>query len=188
MQNLILISSVIIVTERLSISIDNKIKQKLDEMRRKKNKSSSEVVRDLINFGHELMKTDVDIESIQIWVDYLAKRQHMILDIEHWRVIFSEIEQIEDENFWKQMEEIGLSHAFQYKMKGLDNVDKILRYVEKANWYEIKEEGNGVYTLILNDLKIKKFVKIFLEKVFDGQGIKARIAEGFGKLIVCKRN
>jgi len=67
-------------------------------------------------------------------------------------------------------------------------VDKILRYVEKANWYEIKEEGNGVYTLILNDLKIKKFVKIFLEKVFEGQRINARINEGFGKLIVCKGN
>lgn len=174
------------MTERLSISIDNKTKQKLDEMRMKKNKSSSEVVRDLINFGYELMKTDVDMESIQIWIDYLAKRQHMILDIEHWRVIFSEIQLIEDENFWRQMEEIGLSHAFQYKMKGLDDVDKILRYVEKANWYEIKEEGDGVYTLILNDLKIKKFVKVFLEKVFEGQRINARIKEGFGKLIVYK--
>jgi predicted transcriptional regulator len=174
------------VTERLSISIDNKTKQKLDEIRRKKNKSSSEIVRDLINFGYELMKAEVDVDSIKIWIDYLAKRQHMILDIEHWRVIFSEIEQIQDENFWKHMEEIGLSHAFQYKMKGLDNVDKILRYVEKANWYEIKEEGNGIYTLILNDLKIKKFVKVFLEKVFEGQKINARINEGFGKLIVYK--
>jgi hypothetical protein len=110
----------------------------------------------------------------------------MILDIEHWRVIFSEIEKIEDNNFWKHMEEIGLSHAFQYKMKGLDSIDKILRYVERANWYEIKEEGEGIYTLILNDLKIKKFVKLFLEKVFEGQRINAKINEGFGKLIVCK--
>jgi hypothetical protein len=174
------------VTERLSISVDNVTKKKLDEMKRKKNKSSSEIVRELINFGYELMKTDVDTESIQIWIDYLAKRQHMILDIEHWRVIFSEIEKIEDNNFWKHMEEIGLSHAFQYKMKGLDSIDKILRYVERANWYEIKEEGEGIYTLILNDLKIKKFVKLFLEKVFEGQRINAKINEGFGKLIVCK--
>ncbi len=172
------------VIERLSISMDSETKAKLEKIRQRKGKSVSETIRDIINFSYEIMKADVDLESVMIWIDYLAKRQHMILDIEHWRVIFSEIEKIDNKDFWKHMEEIGLSHAVQYKMKGLDTVDKILRYVEKANWYEIKDEGDGVYTLILNDLKIKKFVKVFLEKVFEGQGIKAEIREGFGKLIV----
>ena len=72
-------------------------------------------------------------------------------------------------------------------MKGLDTVEKILRYVEKANWYEIKDEGNGVYTLILNDLKIKRFVRTFLEKVFEGQKLRAEVNEGFGKLIVVEK-
>ncbi len=173
-----------VIVERLSISMDPETRAKLDEIKRKKGKSASETIRDLINFSYEIMKSDVDTESVMVWVDYLAKRQHMILDIEHWRVIFSEIEKVDSTEFWKHMEEIGLSHAMQYKMKGLDTVDKILRYVEKANWYEIKEEGDGVYTLILNDFKIKKFVRVFLEKVFEGQGIKAEIREGFGKLIV----
>ena len=70
------------------------------------------------------MKSDVDAESVTIWIDYLAKRQHMILDIEHWRVIFNEVENINNSEFWSKMEEIGLSHAFQYKMKGIDTVEK----------------------------------------------------------------
>ncbi len=170
--------------ERLSISMDSETKAKLEEIRRRKGKSISETIRDIIDFSYEIMKLDVDSEALTAWIDYLAKRQHMILDIEHWRVIFSEIEKIDNKEFWKQMEEIGLSHAMQYKMKGLDTVEKILRYVEKANWYEIKDEGGGVFTLILNDLKIKKFVKVFLEKVFEGQGLEVEIKEGFGKLIV----
>ena len=172
------------MVERLSISMDSETKSKLDEIKRRKGKSVSETIRDVINLSYEILKLDVDIESLTAWVDYLAKRQHMILDIEHWRVIFSELERIDNEDFWKKMEEIGLSHAIQYRMKGLNTVEGILKYVEKANWYEIKDEGSGVYTLILNDLKIKKFVRVFLEKVFEGQGLKADIKEGFGKLIV----
>ncbi len=172
------------MVERLSVSLDSEAKRKLEELRRKKGKNISELIRELIDLGHEVMKSDADIGSIRAWVDYLAKGQHMILDIEHWRVIFSEIEKVDNKEFWKQMEEIGLSHAIQYKVKGLDTVEKILKYVEKANWYEIKDEGNGVYTLILNDLKIKRFVRVFLENVFRGQGINAEIKEGFGKLII----
>ncbi len=175
------------MTERLSVSLDTKSKKKLEELKKMTGKSTSEVIRELINLGYDVYKLGVDSQSLEAWIDYLAKRQHMILDIEHWRVIFNEIEDSEDSEFWRQMEEIGLSHALQYKMKGLDTVEKILRYVEKANWYEIKDERDGVYTLILNDLKIKRFVKTFLEKVFEGQNLKAEIKEGFGKLIVVEK-
>ncbi len=172
------------MVERLSISLDKTSKEKLDKIVKNTGKNASQVIRDLIDFGYELLITGVDLEALRIWVDYLAKRQHMILDVEHWRVIFSEIEKINNADFWEQMEEIGLSHAVQYKLKGLDTVEKILNYVEKANWFEMKIEKEGVYTLILNDLKIKRFVKTFLENVFKGQRIKAEISEGFGKLIV----
>jgi len=172
------------MVERISISLDEKTRDKLKKIVEISKKNTSEVIRDLINLGYELAIYEVNLESLRAWIDYLAKRQHMILDIEHWRVIFSEIEKLNDENFWRQMEEIGLSHAKQYKLKGLDNVEKILKYVEKANWYEIKIENERTYTLVLNDLKIKRFVKTFLEKVFEGQGLKVRIEEGFGKLLV----
>ncbi|MEM1998383.1 MAG: ribbon-helix-helix protein, CopG family [Archaeoglobaceae archaeon] len=172
------------MVERLSISLDETTKEKLDRIVKQTGKTTSQVIRELIDFGYELSIIGVDVDTIRIWVDYLAKRQHMILDVEHWRVIFNEIESINNERFWEQMEEIGLSHAVQYKLKGLDTVEKILNYVEKANWYEMKIEKEGVYTLVLNDLKIKRFVKTFLENVFKGQRIKAEINEGFGKLIV----
>ncbi len=175
------------MVERLSISIDDESKEKLERLKDKTRKGTSELIRDLIDLGYEIYQSGVDTESLKAWIDYLAKRQHMILDIEHWRVIFNELERVDSNDFWKQMEEIGLSHALQYKMKGLDTVEKILRYVEKANWYEIKEEKRGIYTLILNDLKIKRFVKVFLEKVFEGQEIRAEVKEGFGKLIVVEK-
>ncbi|MDI3497175.1 ribbon-helix-helix protein, CopG family [Archaeoglobus sp.] len=148
------------MAERLSVSLDDKSKEKLEKMRKMTGKSTSELIRDLIDLGYDIYQLGVDTDSLEAWVDYLAKRQHMILDIEHWRVIFNEIEGVNNSEFWRQMEEIGLSHAVQYKMKGLDTVEKILRYVEKANWYEIKDEG---------------------------QNLKAEIKEGFGKLIVVEK-
>ena len=174
------------MVERVSISIDDEGRRKIEFLRRKMRVGTSELIRELINLGYLLIKeSEVDSETISIWIDYLSKKQHMILDIEHWRVIFSEIEKISsNEGFWEKMKEIGFSHAIQYKIKGLDTIEKVINYVEKANWYDVKKENEGVYTLILNDLAIKKFVKIFLEEVFKGQKLPARIEEGFGKLIV----
>lgn len=39
-----------------------------------------------------------------------------MLDIERWRD-FSEIDKIDNDKFWRKMEEIGDSHALQYKLK-----------------------------------------------------------------------
>ncbi|MEM4747763.1 MAG: ribbon-helix-helix protein, CopG family [Archaeoglobaceae archaeon] len=172
------------MVERLSISLDEESKEKINSLCLKTGKSASQIIREFIELGYEILNLGIDVETLKIWIDYLAKKQHIILDIEHWRVIFSEIEKVNSDEFWEKMEEIGLSHAMQYKLKGIDTVEKILSYVEKANWYEIKVEKKGIYTLVLNDLKVKKFVKTFLEKVFEGQKIKAEIKEGFGKLIV----
>ncbi|MEM4711895.1 MAG: ribbon-helix-helix protein, CopG family, partial [Archaeoglobaceae archaeon] len=121
------------MVERLSISLDETTKEKLDKMVKQSGKNVSQLIRELIDFGYELSIVGVDVDTLRAWVDYLAKRQHMILDVEHWRVIFSEIEKVNNTEFWEQMEEIGLSHAVQYKLKGLDTVEKILNYVEKAN-------------------------------------------------------
>jgi hypothetical protein len=177
--------------DRISISLDEESKRKLDFLRDKISDNTSEVIRGIIDFCFDVIRTmeKFDTESIKIWIDYLAEKQHMILDIEHWRVIFSEIEKCSrSDQFWEDMEKIGLSHAIQYKLKGLDNVEKILKYVERANWYGVKCEAKGVYTLILNDLAIKKFVKVFLEKVFQGQDLDVEIKEGFGKLIIVEKN
>ncbi|MDW7990235.1 MAG: ribbon-helix-helix protein, CopG family [Archaeoglobaceae archaeon] len=170
--------------ERLSVSLDKTTREKLEKLMKNSGKSASQIIREFIDLGYELLMLGVDSETIRIWVDYLAKRQHMILDVEHWRLIFSEIEKSKNDEFWSQMEEIGLSHAMQYKLKGLDTVERILRYVEKTNWYEMKVEREGIYTIVLNDLKIKRFVRTFLEKVFEGQKLRVEIKEGFGKLII----
>ena len=101
------------MTERLSVSLDNTSKQKLEKLKKMTGKSTSEIIRELINLGYDIYRLGVDSESLEAWMDYLAKRQHMILDIEHWRVIFNEIEDSDNSDFWRQMEEIGLSHALQ---------------------------------------------------------------------------
>ncbi len=42
------------MTERLSISLDNKSKEKLEKMKKITGKSTSELIRDLIELGYDI--------------------------------------------------------------------------------------------------------------------------------------
>ena len=87
--------------ERDSISLDKDTKQKSDLLKNVVTSNISELLRTLIDLGYSLALEmgKLDTETIKIWAEYLAEKQHMILDIEHWRVIFSEIEKCESKQF-----------------------------------------------------------------------------------------
>ena len=58
--------------------------------------------------------------------------------------------------------------------------------MEVGNWFRVKIDGEGSYTLILSTHTSQKFLKIFFENVFKAQRIPVRIYEGFGKLRLVK--
>jgi hypothetical protein len=49
------------------------------------------------------------LDHIQIYIDYLAKMEHVIVDIANWKSIFSEIGN-GSEKFWNEVYQIGVEH------------------------------------------------------------------------------
>lgn len=120
-------------------------------------------------------------EYIQAYVDYLAKMEHVILDIAHWKVIFSEIGEGSGE-FWGEIHRVGVEHLREYQDKGLRTVRQILEYVEKTNWYKLSIDSENNFTLILTVSEASKFVKTFFEGLFKNYSRKVEIIEELKKI------
>ena len=120
-------------------------------------------------------------EYIQAYVDYLAKMEHIIVDIAHWKVIFSEIDK-GSEKFWDEIRRIGEEHLKEYQDKELRTVRQILEYVEKTNWYRLSMDSENNFTLILAVSEASRFVKTFFEGLFKNYPRKVEIIEEFKKI------
>ena len=173
---------------RVSVALDRKTEEMLNILVRKKNTTVSEIIRRAINTYFELENatTKISPDVTKIYTDFLSDGEHCIVDIEHWTAMLDELNRKASDEFWKIMETIGYEHGIQYKNKGLRDVYDILRYMEVGNWFRVKIDGEGSYTLILSTHTSQKFLRIFLENVFKAQNIPVKIYEGFGKIRIVK--
>jgi len=174
------------VIERISISIDEETRKKL-EVLKKGNKNVSDICRKLIDIGFELQRFNFDLETIKLWLGFLADGC-VTLDTDHWRIILSEVDKDGDEFFWDKMAKVAFAHAVRYELKGLDTIYKILNYLSKANWFKMKIEDEGVYTLVFDDEPTKKFVAFFIEKVFEKQKLFYELDDCVYKVIIIDKS
>lgn len=129
----------------------------------------------------EEMQEKAPREYIKAYIDYLAKMEHVIVDIAHWKVIFSEIGE-GSEKFWNEIHTIGEEHLKEYQDKGLKTVKQMLEYVEKTNWYRLSVDSENSFTLILTVSEASKFVKIFFEGLFENYPRRVEFIEEFKKI------
>ena len=87
------------------------------------------------------------------------------------------------EEFWKIVGEIGRTHGIQFKIKGVNNIHDVLKYLELENLFRVKI-GEGYFTLVLTSRNGQKFVRIFLENVFKAMGIEVKLIEGLRKITI----
>ena len=120
-------------------------------------------------------------ENIVAYVDYLAKMEHVIVDIAHWKAIFSEIGD-GSEKFWDNVNRIGKEHLSEFHDKGLRDIESMLEYVENKNWYKLSKDSENSFTLILTVSEAANFVKAFFEGLFKHYPKKVEITEEYKKL------
>jgi len=122
----------------------------------------------LLRRALQCLKTVEEVEEKTSWkniisyVDYLARMEHLIIDIAYGKAIFSEIGK-GSEKFWEEIYKIGEEHWKEYQDKGLKNIQQILEYVENTNWYKLSVDSENKFTLILTVSESCKFVKTFFE-------------------------
>ena len=121
------------------------------------------------------------LEKIMAYIDYLAKLEHVILDIADGKAIFSEIGEGSEE-FWDKIQRIGEEHLKEYQDKGLRTVEQMLKYVENTNWYTLSVDSENSFTLILAVSEASRFVKTFFEGLFKNYPRKVEIIEEFKKI------
>lgn len=169
--------------ERLSVSLDEKSLTFLKRYLSKYNTSKADILRRALQCldNVEEATEEVPLENIRVYIDYLAKMEHVIVDIAHWRAIFSEIGE-GSEGFWDEVYKIGEEHRKEYHDKGLREVRQILEYVEKTNWYKLSVDSENSYTLILAASEAGRFVKTFFEGFFKDFPKNVEITEEHKKI------
>jgi len=169
--------------DRLSVSLNDKSLAIIQKYLTKYDTSQADVVRRALQWM-DTMETATDrvpLENILSYVDYLADNEHIILDIAHWKTVFTEIDN-GSKKFWDAVYKSGDFHRKEYFDKGIRDVGKILRYVEKANWYSLKEDSKNSFTLVLAVLESSRFIKTFFEGFFSNYPEKVEITEEYMKI------
>ena len=169
---------------RLSISLDEESAALINKLQREYKTSKADIVRravSYLNVAEE--KGRVSLDSCKAYLDFLSKGEHVIVDVEHWKALFTEIGGGSEE-FWEEVYKIGRHHWKEYYDKGLRDVKEILEYVEKTNWYRLSVDSEQSFTLTLNVREAKRFIRSFFEGFFDASTHKVTITESYGKIRV----
>ncbi len=164
--------------ERLSISLNNESSKIIQKYLPKYQGSKADLIRRALIYldkCEEIQET-VDFKTIEAYIDYLGKLEHVIVDISHWKVIFNEIG-TGSSKFWDEIYRIGEEHRKEYYDKGIRNIRMVLEHVEKTNWYKLNVDSEDCYTLILTVTEAGKFVKNFLTGFFKDYPRKVEISD-----------
>ena len=115
------------------------------------------------------------------YINFLADNEHLIVDIVQWKAIFIEIGE-GSKKFWDDVWKIGDFHRKEYSDEGIHEPEPILKYMEKTNWYTLKEDSKNNFTLVLAVSESARFIKIFFEGFFSKYPRKVDIQEEFMKI------
>ena len=169
--------------KRLSVSLDDESLEIIKKYLPKYKGSKANLIRRALEHlkDYKEIQEKVSFEDIKTYIDYLAKLEHVIVDIAHWKAIFSEIGGGSDE-FWDEVYEIGVEHWKEYSDKGIRNIQKILEHVEKTNWYKLNVDSENSFTLILTVSEASRFVTTFFKGFFSRHSRDVEITEEFKKI------
>jgi hypothetical protein len=169
--------------ERLSISLNEKSVNILKKYQEKYDTSQADIIRRALNYFETMEKVTekTSLDNIVSFAELLADREHLIIDIAHWKSFFIEIGE-GSKKFWDDVYKIGDFHRKEYADRGLLEPDKILKYMEKTNWFTLKQDSKNNFTLILAVSESAKFIKTFFQGFFNNYQKKVNIQEEYMKI------
>ncbi|NOZ58883.1 MAG: CopG family transcriptional regulator [Euryarchaeota archaeon] len=171
------------VPTRVTIALDAKSAELFEKLKKETKLSQSEIFRNALRIYAEHSKhRSIEREKLDLYIDMLAGGEHIILDVDHWQQFLRLIEECPaQEKFWEDHRRVARSHAEQLQGKIKSPRDVIMR-LEACNFFTLSTPSENEFTLVFGSDTAKKFVKIFLEEVFEGMGFDAEIKEDLTKL------
>ncbi len=173
---------------RISVAVDEKTRNILEDLAKKENKTLSEIIRQAI-IMYSKMKDVPTLDDIERFMDMASKSNNIILDIELWLTFLDELNKSSSEKFWEIIERIGYEHGFELKSRGVRNIDDILKILSIRHFFEFNKNNNS-YTLILTTRNEVKFLKAYLSGLFKSLGIEKNfeVVEGLRKIIIMTKD
>ncbi len=97
--------------DRLSVSLNDKSLAIIQKYQKKYDTTQADVIRRALHWMSVIEEPveKASIENILTYVDYLADKEHLILDIAHWKSIFIEIGE-GSKKFWDDVYKTGDYH------------------------------------------------------------------------------
>lgn len=171
------------MAERLSVSLNDESSNIIKKFLPKYGGSKADLIRRALIYLNkfEEIQENVNFKTIEAYIDYLGKLEHVIVDIAHWKEIFNEIGEGSN-RFWEEVYRIGEEHRKEYYDKGIRNIRMVLEHIEKTNWYKLNIDSEDCYTLILTVSEASRFVKTFLSGFFKYYPRKVEIHEDGKKI------
>lgn len=174
--------------KRITVSLDEETSRMLEELVNLDKRSVSEVVRFAVsNYYKTRSIKSANPEFVDIIIDLLSEREHVIVDVGLWGVILEELNEVAKDDFWKFVGKVGREYGIQLKVKGLQGVYDILKYMESSNWFRVKPSSANTYILILTVKAEAKILSVFLQNLFKAVEIPIEVIEGVRKLIVIEK-
>ncbi|WP_456468682.1 ribbon-helix-helix protein, CopG family [Archaeoglobus sp.] len=171
--------------KRISAALNKDLYEKLKKAANKEDKAVSEVLRDAINLYLTVKSYEVDIKDVELYSNFIASGENVIVDTETWITILGEINRCASDLFWENIRQIGREQGAEFKVKGIKNLRDVLEFLEAKKLYTLKLENN-VYTLILTARPEQRFLKEFILGLCEELGIKVEIVEGVRKLVIAE--
>ncbi|MBO8182936.1 MAG: ribbon-helix-helix protein, CopG family [Archaeoglobus sp.] len=173
-------------TRRLSVAVDPSTYRILERLVEKEKKSISEIVRRSINVLAK-MSEDSDLKSLEeamIYSELLSGEEHVIVDIEIWAAILEMIDEDKRDEFLEIVRNVGFEHGIQFRKRGLNSIQDVLRYLEHEKWFRLKLNSGKAFTLVLSVKDELKILEEFLKGMFEAMRFKVEIKECYKKLII----
>lgn len=166
---------------RTTIALDDKTADMLESLR-SPHTSQSDVVRRALRFYYSFKDlNESEVENLKVYTEMLSGGEHVILDLDHLIAFLNMVEEMPNqEEFWETHKKIAMNHAEQFQSM---DIGPILRRLETCNFYRLVKSGED-YTLIFGNESIKKFLRIFLEEIFNNLHKNVEIKDELSKLRV----
>ncbi|ADC64580.1 hypothetical protein Ferp_0403 [Ferroglobus placidus DSM 10642] len=186
--------------KRVTVALEENEWEDVKELSDMLGKSLSKIIREAVQIYSQIVRRSIlnssslhefdklDLERLYNWIPAMADNQHIIIDNEHWRLLFEAIERIEDQTilnkFYEKVRNSGVAHGFEFFYEGYNTPLKILKRLEFGGWGYVLKKDDETYVFVIKSGIGSKFVEYFLRGVFESQNISAAITRGEGKLII----
>lgn len=169
---------------RMTIALDEESERILKMLTSETRLSQSALVRAALKFFSQHKGSTGDLEKMKLWSDLLHTGEHIILDIDHWLLFLRYIEaSSKKDQFYEEGKNVAKSHAEQL-VKTTPTPQEYLKRLEACNFYKLKTDSEGEYTLVLSSRLSKRFVKELISETLSEMGFDVLIREDIAKLRV----